>query len=155
MYPIHFKPIYQDYVWGGDRIARVYHREIDLPRVAESWEISDRDDGMSVVMNGALKGKTLHELVLEMGPELLGLGQTFSRFPILTKIIDAKENLSIQVHRSPCCSWRCIGTHRTRNSASLLTIALESTPLSLASRCNGGHWPGSGPLRLFTVRTGH
>jgi mannose-6-phosphate isomerase len=98
MYPIRFEPIYQSYVWGGGRIAKLFHRRIDLPKVAESWEISDRDEGMSVVVNGPLKGKTLHQLVLEMGPELLGLGQTFSRFPILTKIIDAKENLSIQVH---------------------------------------------------------
>lgn len=98
MYPIRFEPIYQSYVWGGDRIAKRFNRKVDLPRVAESWEISDREDGMSVVMNGALKGKTLHQLVLEMGPELLGLGQIFTRFPILTKIIDAKENLSIQVH---------------------------------------------------------
>lgn len=98
MYPIRFEPIYQTYVWGGNRIANRFHRNIDLPRVAESWEISDRDDGMSVVMNGPFKGKTLHQLVLEMGEELLGKGQKQSRFPILTKIIDAKENLSIQVH---------------------------------------------------------
>jgi len=98
MYPIRFEPIYQTYVWGGDRIASLYKRKTNLPRVAESWEISDREEGMSVVMNGPLKGKTLHELVLEMGEELLGAGQTMNRFPILAKIIDAKENLSIQVH---------------------------------------------------------
>ena len=98
MYPIRFEPIYQTYVWGGDRIAKKFHRKIDLPKVAESWEVSDRSDGMSVVMNGPLKGKTLHELVLEMGEDLLGAGQTGTRFPILAKIIDAKENLSIQVH---------------------------------------------------------
>lgn len=98
MYPIRFEPIYQTYVWGGERIASRFHRKVDLPRIAESWEISDRDDAMSVVMNGPLKGKTLHQLVTEMGEELLGTGQTFTRFPILTKIIDAKENLSIQVH---------------------------------------------------------
>ncbi len=98
MYPIRFKPIYQSYVWGGERIKTLYQRPSDLAKIAESWEISDREDGMSVVMNGPFKGKTLHELVLEMGQELLGEGQSFDRFPILTKIIDAKENLSIQVH---------------------------------------------------------
>lgn len=98
MYPIRFKPIYQTYVWGGDRIASHFNREIDLAKVAESWEISDRDDGMSLVTNGSFKGKTLHQLVEELGEELLGEGQNFNRFPILTKIIDAKENLSIQVH---------------------------------------------------------
>jgi mannose-6-phosphate isomerase len=98
MYPIRFEPIYKDYVWGGKRIAQVFHRKVDLPRVAESWELSDRDEGVSVVMNGPLKGKTLHQLVQEMGEELLGVGRKFERFPLLLKIIDAKENLSIQVH---------------------------------------------------------
>lgn len=98
MYPIRFKPIYQTYVWGGGKIKGRFKRQTDLIKIAESWEISDRDDGMSVVMNGSLKGKTLHELVVEMGEDLLGEGREFQRFPILTKIIDAKENLSIQVH---------------------------------------------------------
>ncbi len=98
MYPIRFEPIYQTYVWGGDRIAKQFRRKVDQPRIAESWEVSDRDDAMSVVNNGPLKGKTLHQLVVEMGEDLLGTGQSYTRFPILTKIIDAKENLSIQVH---------------------------------------------------------
>lgn len=98
MYPIRFEPIYQDYVWGGNRIAHKYQRTVNKPRVAESWEVSDRDDGMSIVMNGAYRGKSLHELVRELGEKLLGVGQKFDRFPLLLKIIDAKENLSIQVH---------------------------------------------------------
>jgi len=98
MYPIRFEPIYQDYVWGGDRIASTFHRDVKKRRIAESWEMSDREDAMSVVMNGTLKGKTLHQLVVEMGEELLGVGQKWDRFPLLLKVIDAKENLSIQVH---------------------------------------------------------
>ncbi|MBX7065659.1 MAG: hypothetical protein K1X28_00370 [Parachlamydiales bacterium] len=98
MYPIRFEPIYQTYVWGGDRIASQFQRKVDQPKVAESWELSDREEGMSVVLNGPLKGKTLHQLVKEMKEDLLGVGQSFDRFPLLTKIIDAKENLSIQVH---------------------------------------------------------
>lgn len=98
MYPIRFEPIYQTYIWGGEKIASQYGRSTDFSKVAESWEVTDREDGMSVVMNGPLKGKTLRELVEEMGEELLGQGQSHDRFPILTKIIDANENLSIQVH---------------------------------------------------------
>ncbi len=98
MYPIRLEPIYQTYVWGGDRIAARFNRKVDFPKVAESWEVSDREDGMSVVLNGPFKGKTLHQLVREMGERLLGEGRSFKRFPILAKIIDAKENLSIQVH---------------------------------------------------------
>lgn len=98
MYPIRFEPIYQDYVWGGTRIAKQFHRKTGKLRVAESWEVSDREDGMSVVINGPLKGKTLHQLVIDMGEDLMGVGQKHDRFPLLLKIIDAKENLSIQVH---------------------------------------------------------
>lgn len=98
MYPIRFEPIYQEYVWGGDRIARLFNRKVNQPRIAESWEISDRDDGMSVVTNGIYKGKTLRQLVHEMGESLLGVGQKGDRFPLLLKIIDAKQNLSVQVH---------------------------------------------------------
>jgi mannose-6-phosphate isomerase len=98
MSPIRFEPIYQDYIWGGSRIASKFGREVKQPRVAESWEISDRDDGMSIVLNGAYKGKSLRQLVHELGESLLGQGRQFDRFPLLLKIIDAKENLSIQVH---------------------------------------------------------
>ncbi|MBU6383584.1 MAG: hypothetical protein KGR16_04650 [Verrucomicrobia bacterium] len=98
MYPIRFEPIYQTYVWGGGRIASHFGRKIDVPKVAESWEIADREEGMSVAANGPFKGKTLHQLVVEMKEDLLGVGQHGERFPLLTKLIDAEENLSIQVH---------------------------------------------------------
>ncbi len=130
MYPIQFKPIYQDYVWGGDRIARLYHRKVDLKRVAESWEIADRKEGMSVVANGPLKGKTLHELVTEMGPDLLGVGREFAQFPILVKIIDAKENLSIQVHPDDMSAEKLNGEGKSE-----MWVALEpSTVLAGLSK---------------------
>ena len=98
MYPIRFEPIYKDYVWGGSRIARKYSRNIGESTIAESWEISDRKEGMSIVLNGSYKGKTLHDLVVDLGEDLLGRGKKFTHFPLLLKIIDAQENLSIQVH---------------------------------------------------------
>jgi mannose-6-phosphate isomerase len=97
-YPIRFAPIYRDYIWGGDRIVKKYHRDTNAKRIAESWEVADRKEGMSVVMNGPLKGKTLHQLVEEMGEDLIGKGRDCSSFPLLVKILDARENLSIQVH---------------------------------------------------------
>lgn len=98
MYPIRFEPIYQNYIWGGDRIPKQYHRTAQPGKIAESWEISDRKEGMSLVANGEYKGRTLHDLVLELGEKLYGQGKKFEKFPLLLKIIDAKENLSIQVH---------------------------------------------------------
>jgi mannose-6-phosphate isomerase len=99
MYPIHFEPIYQNYIWGGQQIAQKYQRSIK-GRCSESWEIADRPEGMSVVANGIYKGRTLHDLMEELGEKLFGLGRAFERFPLLLKIIDAKESLSIQVHPS-------------------------------------------------------
>lgn len=98
MYPIRFEPVYQDYIWGGKKIASKYHRKAPSSKHAESWEISDREEGMSVVANGEWKGLTLRELNQRLGAQLVGEGKAADRFPLLFKIIDAAENLSIQVH---------------------------------------------------------
>ncbi len=97
-YPIRFSPIYRDYVWGGARIAEKYKRQTPLTSIAESWEISDRLDGMSIVANGPFQGLSLRELTFSMGERLLGENRNFSSFPLLIKILDAKEPLSVQVH---------------------------------------------------------
>ncbi len=79
-------------------MALRYGRE-DTPDIcAESWEVTDRPEGMSTVINGPLKGKTLRDLVETMGAQLLGTQCTQSVFPLLIKIIDAKLDLSVQVH---------------------------------------------------------
>lgn len=97
--PLRFHPIYKDYVWGGQKIITHFKRpDPGLPRVAESWEISDRADGMSVVSDGPLAGKSLHDLTSEFGPQLLGHRVKDRKFPLLIKLIDARETLSVQVH---------------------------------------------------------
>jgi mannose-6-phosphate isomerase len=98
MTPIRFCPTYQTYVWGGDRIHLLYPQKLCPPRTAESWEISDRAEGMSLAIDETHRGKTLATLVTEMGEALLGEGKSGSKFPLLVKLIDAKEALSIQVH---------------------------------------------------------
>ena len=95
LYPLLFEPVYQDYIWGGTRIASAFGRDIDLPVCAESWEISERSEGMSVVSNGPLTGATLASLIDDHGEALLGAS---GRFPLLIKIIDAAKTLSVQVH---------------------------------------------------------
>lgn len=87
-----------DFIWGGNKIINFFHREKKESTIAESWEISDRDDAMSIVLNGYLRGKTLRQLVEEMKQRLYGEDHFFHRFPILLKIIDANQNLSVQVH---------------------------------------------------------
>ncbi len=101
LYPLKFAPIYKQIVWGGTNISRYFNRNIPLDNVAESWELCCRDDGTSIVSSGVLKGMSLSSLILKYKDKLVGV-KTFSefgnQFPLLIKIIDANENLSVQVH---------------------------------------------------------
>lgn len=99
---LRFSPIYKDYLWGGDRIAQRYGRANAPARTAESWEISAHPDGDVAVASGPLAGRTLSSLTSECGRGLLGaLAPSASRFPLLAKIIDARQPLSVQIHPSP------------------------------------------------------
>lgn len=101
MEPITFKPIYMQRVWGGRELERVYGRTLPDPHLpfGESWEIVDRENEQSVVDEGPLAGTSLHELWQERRSEIFGEGyERYSRFPILIKILDARDDLSIQVH---------------------------------------------------------
>lgn len=98
LYPLRFKPVYKDYLWGGDRIVRRFQRALPPGIYAESWEIADHPDGMSIVENGPLAGRSLHDLVARFGADLLGAGGAEPAFPLLVKIIDARQRLSVQVH---------------------------------------------------------
>jgi mannose-6-phosphate isomerase len=97
-YPLLFTPVYKDYIWGGNRIPALYHRDMPDGICAESWEITDRPEGMSVVSNGPLAGSTLRELMESDGPGLVGTCYRGGTFPLLVKIIDARQKLSVQVH---------------------------------------------------------
>jgi mannose-6-phosphate isomerase len=109
LYPLHFEPIYRDAIWGGGRIGKKFRRLSISSHTAESWEISDRMQAESRVSEGSLKGKTLHELIEQFGEDLLGHGRKDLRFPLLIKIIDAGEALSVQVHPSEEIAALCHG----------------------------------------------
>jgi mannose-6-phosphate isomerase len=99
-YPLRFKPILRRLIWGGRRLGSVLHKPIgDELDYAESWELSDYHDQVSVVDEGSLAGATVRELVRSRGDELLGkaLGPR-DQFPLLVKFIDAHQALSVQVH---------------------------------------------------------
>lgn len=96
LYPLLFQPVYKDYIWGGNKIASYYKRDLPPGVYAESWEIADRPEGMSVVTNGPLAGRDLFSLMKLYGEKLTGAH--FAEFPLLVKIIDAREKLSVQVH---------------------------------------------------------
>lgn len=92
-------PCFKDYLWGGRRLVEEYNKQYSGEILAESWELSCHPDGPSVIINGQYAGKTLQEYIDTEGKDVLGENcRRFKEFPILTKFIDAKDNLSIQVH---------------------------------------------------------
>lgn len=100
-YPIKFEPILKERIWGGEKLTTVFKKDSNKPNIGESWEISDVKGDVSIVANGALKGRSLKELIAQYKEEFVGL-ENFRKFgkdfPILIKFIDAKTPLSIQVH---------------------------------------------------------
>ncbi len=99
MYPIKLKPAFKDYLWGGTRLRDDFGKDCDFDKVAESWELSCHKDGNSVVAEGEFSGLTLAEYIEKQGKGVLGTNcEKFDNFPILIKLIDAKDNLSVQVH---------------------------------------------------------
>lgn len=99
MYPLILEPAFKDYIWGGTRLRDDFGKKCALPKIAESWELSCHKDGMSVIANGEFKGLTLSEFIQKEGKDVLGSScDKFEDFPILIKLIDAKDNLSVQVH---------------------------------------------------------
>ena len=113
LYPYILEPAYKDYIWGGDRIPALFNRNQPAGIYAESWEVSDRPEGMSHVANGALKGESLESLVARFGARLLGRGVQGRSFPLLVKLIDARERLSIQVHPDDEKATQGIGEAKT------------------------------------------
>ena len=99
MYLLEFEEIPKEVIWGGNSLAALYSKPFDKNKtIGESWEISDLPNDNSIVLNGELKGRTLSSLVKEYGSELLGTKCKEDYFPLLIKLIDAKDKLSIQVH---------------------------------------------------------
>lgn len=93
------KPSCKDYIWGGNRLKEEYGIAYEGEILAEAWELSCHPDGPSYITNGKYAGSTLKEYIDSEGKEVLGTHcRRFRDFPILTKFIDAKDNLSIQVH---------------------------------------------------------
>ncbi len=100
LYPLIFHPIFKERVWGGRNLERLYRKPLPpgVP-IGESWEISDRPTDTSVIANGPLAGRDLRWLVENQQKELFGRSlKGNDRFPLLVKILDAQERLSLQVH---------------------------------------------------------
>ena len=96
---IKLKPGFKDYMWGGHRLVEEYGKDFDGEILAESWELSCYPDTPSTIVNGVHAGKTLRQYIEEQGKGVLGTNcRRFEDFPILIQLIDAKSDLSVQVH---------------------------------------------------------
>ncbi len=99
LYPLQFHPVYKSMLWGGDRIRKLYDRPGAPDHCGESWEISVHPSGPSVIANGILAGQTLAQAVAAYREKLIGTAaQDPGTFPLLFKVIDARQALSMQVH---------------------------------------------------------
>lgn len=93
--PIYLSPVFQERIWGGQKLS-AFGYDLPYEKTGECWGISAHQNGMSIVRSGQFKGKSLEEL-WQAEPELFG-GETTTEFPLLVKLLDAKEDLSVQVH---------------------------------------------------------
>ncbi len=101
LYPLQFEPILKERIWGGTKLKTELNKPIISNITGESWEISTVENDVSVVANGSFKGKSLNELINEFPESLLGTkvyAQFGKQFPLLFKFLDAREDLSIQLH---------------------------------------------------------
>lgn len=101
LYPLKFTPILKEKIWGGQKLNTLLNKSTDLDQVGESWELSDVEGDTSLVANGALAGTSLKVLLEEYKADLVGekvYAQFGPKFPLLIKYIDAKKDLSVQLH---------------------------------------------------------
>lgn len=123
-YPMKLHPVYKDNLWGGERLKKDYNKQTEMTPLAESWELSCHKDGSSVITNGPCAGMTL-SAYLEQNPEAAGTrGMDFPAFPILFKLIDAKDDLSVQVHPDDDYAQRVEGEYGKTE----MWIVLECEP---------------------------
>jgi mannose-6-phosphate isomerase len=97
--PVVFEPIFKERIWGGRKLAELFGKNIPSNKlIGESWEVVDRPEAQSIVREGALAGRSLHNLWVNFREELFGKVTDAPRFPLLIKLLDAHEKLSLQVH---------------------------------------------------------
>ena len=109
-YPMKLIAPLKDYLWGGTRLRDEYGKETQLTKIAESWELACHKDGRSVIANGAAAGQTLADWLADAGADALGTrAAKFPYFPLLIKLIDAHDDLSVQVHPNDDYALRVAG----------------------------------------------
>ena len=98
-YPLKFRPIYKQRLWGGQKLREFFNKDIPAgEKIGESWELADLPDDKSVIENGELAGQTLSSAIEKYPKEITGEENFSGPFPLLIKFLDAEDILSVQVH---------------------------------------------------------
>lgn len=152
--PISFIPYLKSVIWGGDKICAFKGMPHNVPNIGESWEISGVPEHESVVADGQYKGKSLSDLIKEFGVDLLGtevVAKYGNKFPLLVKIIDANDNLSVQVHPDDSLAKKrhnCLGKTEMwyiisaeKDSKIYAGLKLKSNPEDYLKRIKNGTFP--------------
>jgi len=101
-YPLKFQPIYKQRIWGGRKLAELFGKELPPgQKIGESWELADLPQDKSVIANGELAGRTLRSAIEEYPKEIMGDASFAGPFPLLIKLLDCQDILSVQVHPDP------------------------------------------------------
>ncbi len=99
MYPLKFKPIFKQRIWGGQKLREVFGKDLTLgAKIGESWELADLPEDKSVIINGELSGTPINKALIKYPEEITGDAGFEYHFPLLIKILDAQDVLSVQVH---------------------------------------------------------
>jgi len=107
IYPLKFKPIYKQRIWGGQKLKEVFGKDLLAgQKIGESWELSDLPEDKSEIANGELAGRTLRSAIEQYPKEITGDENFPLPFPLLIKFLDAEDILSVQVHPDPDTCWR-------------------------------------------------
>ncbi len=101
-YPLKSVPVLKHRIWGGQKLKAVFGKELPQgERIGESWEIADLPEGQSTIANGPFRGQTLASIVRQYPEEITGSREFPAPFPLLIKLLDAQDVLSVQVHPDP------------------------------------------------------
>lgn len=126
LYPLKMKPVFKQYLWGGENLKALYGKEIPGFPTAESWEVAQHENGSSLIADGPLAGKTIGEASTLWGDALLGAAaRPGAKFPLMFKILDARENLSVQVHPDDAYAKRA---ENNENGKSEMWYILKAAP---------------------------
>lgn len=129
LYPMIFKSIFTEDVWGGRNLSKFGRELPEGKRIGQSWDIADHKDGLTVVSNGKFTGKNLTELIKKFGVELVGSKFVWfakqGKFPLMVKLLDAGQNLSLQVHPNDAWAKTHLENELGKNE---MWVVLEAEP---------------------------